>query len=246
MLIRPPAELESWLFGLDEHALPSLLLFPPWTHPLPPFNPPAGLWIILGAGVGAALLWLICLRLWKRRRLAQKRARAAAEAAAAAAKLGLEGGPDPLVLGEHSGAANGQQVCGVGEGCTGAGIAAAAATWELNVTKRQACTACCAPQHAQYAGCSELLCKLPCCVRPPNNQQSKPRHHQYKAGVAFRQTVSIYGAQIGTHRREAEAAAAAAQESGWEGGLGGASSRSLGSLPQSQVRGFWGCCGSEA
>ena len=37
----------------------------------------------------------------------------------------------------------------------------------------------------------------------------KPRQHNYKAGVAFRQTVSIYGAQIGTHRREAEAAAAA-------------------------------------
>ena len=73
----------------------------------PPFLPPAGLWIILGAGVGAALIWLIALRLWKRRRLAQKRAAAAAEAAAVAAKLGIEGGPEPLVLGE-----NGHQVTG--------------------------------------------------------------------------------------------------------------------------------------
>ena len=65
------------------------------------------------------------------------------------------------------------------------------------------------------------------------------KQHKYKAGVAFRQTVSIYGAQIGTHRREAEAAAAA-QEGGWEGGLGGASSRSLGSLPPLQVGGAFG------
>lgn len=32
--------------------------------------------------------------------------------------------------------------------------------------------------------------------------------HGYKAGVAFKQTVSMYGAQIGTNRRDADAAAA--------------------------------------
>lgn len=89
------------------YSIPACIPPPPDTAACPPLLPPSGLWIILGAGVCAALIWLIALRLWKRRRLAQKRAAAEAEAAAATAKLGIEGGPEPLVLGE-----NGHQVTG--------------------------------------------------------------------------------------------------------------------------------------
>ena len=103
---------------------------------------------------------------------------------------------------------------------------------------------CCVPHAARVQPLAGRRCRQriqtdhnPPCQPPLPAKQAgaaPKKHHKYKAGVAFRQTVSIYGAQIGTHRKEAEAAAVA-QEGGWEGGLGGSSSRSLGSLPPLQV-----------
>lgn len=95
----------------------------------------AGLWIILAAGLGAALLWLAGLRLWKAHKLRRRRAEAAAAEAAAEAEA-RKLGPD-----------------------------AEAAVEEANGN----------------AG------------RPRGD--ARRRSHAYKAGVAFKQTVSIFGAQ---------------------------------------------------
>lgn len=102
----------------------------------PPHRPP-GLWVILGAGLAAALLWLAGLRFLATRKL-RKRHAAAAAAAAAAAKLG----PDA-------------EAGGVG---------------------------------------------LPLANGGPRGSEDHLRRRggkEYKAGVAFRQTVSIFGAQVG-------------------------------------------------
>ena len=111
---------------------------------LTPLRPPlAGLWIILAAGVGAGLLWLLGLRLLVARR--RRREAAAAQLAAGAGKGAL-----PLYPGAPT---NGD----MGNGSSG------------------------------YAPVQQ----------PQPQHQHQPAHHSQPAyGVAFKQTVSIYGAQV--------------------------------------------------